>query len=491
MKKLILTFIGLSILLISCEDQLDINSDPDAITPSQLALNVELPASITAVAGVQGANWAIIGGIWSQFWAQGLSASQYRVVDNYTLGTTDGLSTGSWNAAYDGLLDIRNVKANALAQENWDYYLIATVLETYLSQMLTDWYGDIPYAEANNAAILQPMFNTGEEVYDLMILDLDDALGRDLGASQGTPPGADDMIFGGDMSNWMKFANTLKLKIYLRQTEGRPAVASAGITSMLGASFLDVDASLTGFTDAPNISNPLFESDRRQLNTSTNLRASTTMHSYLTANNDDRKALFYSEGNSMDQGDYNSLVGPNTVAVGALYPETPVYFISLEESLFMQAEAMERYNNGTGAKALYDAAVGANFSKWQALEDVVEVGELTLSGSDYVSASDAYEYPSSGSFDDKLKAIITQKWIASYPGNGAEAFFEHNRTGYPVESSVDQQDESYVAGEFAFSVTGVTGGIFPQRLLYPNTETSRNNNAPAVVPITTALWWSN
>lgn len=254
MKKFIITFIGLSILLISCEDQLDINRDPDAITPSQLALNVELPSSITAVAGVQGAYWAIIGGIWSQYWAQSLSSSQYRVVDNYTLGTTDGISTGGWNAAYDGLLDIRNVKANALEQENWNYYLIATVLESYLSQMLTDWYGDIPYAEANNSDILQPNFNTGEEVYDLMILDLDDALGRDLSDSQGSPPGSDDLIFDGDMSNWVKFANTLKLKIYLRQTEARPAVASTGITSMLSASFLDVDAALTGFTDAPNIS---------------------------------------------------------------------------------------------------------------------------------------------------------------------------------------------------------------------------------------------
>ena len=63
------------------------------------------------------------------------------------------------------------------------------------------------------------------------------------------------MVFGGNMNNWMKFANTLKLKIYLRQTEGRPAVASAGVTSLLGESFLDVDAALTGFTDAPNISN--------------------------------------------------------------------------------------------------------------------------------------------------------------------------------------------------------------------------------------------
>ncbi|MFI1771770.1 SusD/RagB family nutrient-binding outer membrane lipoprotein [Thalassobellus citreus] len=478
MKKIILVLIGFGILF-SCETQLDINRDPDSLTPADLALDVELPASITAVAGVQGANWAIIGGIWSQMWAQSLSSSQYRVIDNYTLGTTDGISTGSWNAAYDGLLDIRNIKANALEGENWNYYLIATTLECYLSQMLVDWYGDIPYTEANNPEIFQPNFDSGQDVYDLMISDLDKALGYNLGTSEGKAPGADDLIFGGDMTNWVKFANTLKLKIFLRQTEARPSVAQAGITALLNsnAPFLDVDASLTGFTDAPNLSNPLYESDKRQLNTTLNLRASTTMHSYLTANSDERISLYYSPGNSLDQGDYDSTASPSSVAVSILHPETPVYFISLEESLFMQAEAMERYKSGSGAKALYDAAIAENFNKW------------TLDGSTYTAPSGVYEYPT-GTFDDKLTAIITQKWLASYPGNGAEAFFEWHRTGIPATSSVPQTDVGYVPGEFAVSVTGVLGNGFPQRLLYPNTETSRNANAPAVAPITTPIWWN-
>jgi len=480
MKKLILIFIGLSVLLTSCDKQLDINRDPDNLTPDDLAFEVELPGSITAVAGVQGANWAIIGGIWSQMWAQSLSSSQYRVVDNYTLGTTDGIQTGGWNAAYDGLLDIRNIKKKALEDENWNYYLIATVLETYISHMLTDWYGDIPYTEANNPAIFQPIFNTGEEVYDIMITDLDDALGRDLDASQGRLPGTDDLVFSGDMGNWVKFANSLKLKIFLRQTEARPSVAQAGITAMLnsGTAFLDLDASLGGFTDAPNISNPLYESDKRQLNTTLNLRASTTMHSYLTNNLDERLPLFYTVGNPLDQGDYNSTANPNSVAVSILSATTDVYFISHEESLFMEAEAMERYNNGTGAKALYDAAVNENFNKW------------ALDGATYIAAAGAYEYPTGGTFDDKLKAIITQKWVASYPGNGAEAFFEQHRTGIPAISPVPQSDAAYVPGEFAFSVNGVTGNVFPQRLLYPSTETARNLNTPAVVPITTPIWWN-
>lgn len=496
MKKIILLLIGFGIL-ISCESNLDINRDPDLLTPDDLTFAVELPASITAVAGVQGANWALIGGIWSQMWSQSPGSSQYRVVDSYTLGTTDAIAESGWRNTYDGLLDIRNIKRKALAAENWNYYLISTVLETYISHMLTDWYGDIPYSEANDPAIFQPKFDTGETVYDSMIADLDDALGRNLGASIGDAPGGDDLIFGGTMSNWVKFANTLKLKIFLRQTEARPSIAQAGITAMINANtaFLDTDASLTGFTDAPNVSNPLFESDKRQLNTALNLRASTTMFSYLNENIDDRKALFYTDDpvtplNSVDQGDFNNPAGPNTFAVSILSPLAPVYFISHEESLFMQAEAMERYNSGTGAKAMYDAAVLENFRKWQEVNVRDNNPALpALDGTPYVANGGAYEYPN-GTFDQNLTAIITQKWIASYPGNGAEAFFEWHRTGIPATSTVPQTDAGYVAGQFVVSVTGVLGNGFPQRLLYPAGETSTNSNAPAIVPITAPVWWN-
>ena len=109
MKKIILILIGFGMLL-SCDSQLDINRDPDDLTPDDLAFEVELPGSITGIAGVQGASWAIIGGIWSQMWSQSPGSSQYRVVDNYTLGTTDGISTTGWRNAYDALLDVRNIK---------------------------------------------------------------------------------------------------------------------------------------------------------------------------------------------------------------------------------------------------------------------------------------------------------------------------------------------------------------------------------------------
>ena len=368
MKKIIISALTILTLLASCDSQLDINTDPDLLTPEDVAISSEIAAGIIGIVGAHGSSITFVGGIWSQFWAQSLSSSQYRSVDNYTIGTNDYERT--WSNTYDALSDIRNAKKIALERENWNYYLISTCLEAYSFQILTDFYGDIPYTEANDPTNFTPSFNTGQEVYDLMISDLNDALSRDLAVSALPAPGGDDFLFGGNMTNWVAFANTLKLKIFLRQTEARPSVAQAGIQAMLTANapFLTIDAGvgLAGdvFEDEASLSNPLYESDRRQLNTQNNLRASTTMWTFLDANADPRLEAFY-DGTlaPLDQGDYNSSASPATIALADVSPLAPIYFISAAQSYFMQAEAMERYNGGTGAKALYDAGVLAAFEK--------------------------------------------------------------------------------------------------------------------------------
>lgn len=477
MKRIFVTLTA-AVLLYSCSDKdFDINRDPDALSPSDVSMKTELPAGIAGLAGAQGSYYALIGGFWAQHFTQSNSSNQYKEIDDYSIGTND--YTAGWTAMYDALGDIRNVKRLAEEQENWNYYLIATTLEVQASQIMTDFYDQIPYDEANNINFLQPKFNTQEEVYDRMVADLQEALAKDLSASQGDMPANDDFVFGGNMTNWTGYANSLLLKLYLRQSEVRPSVASAGISALLssGATFLNVDAAMTQFEDAPSRSNPLYETDRRQLNTGLNIRASRTLYSYLDENNDPRMDDYYNAGGPLNQGDFNNTGAQTSFAVVKINPTTPVYFMSREESLFLQAEARERYAGGVGAKAAYDAAVTEMFSKYG------------HSAAAYIVPGGAYEYPSGGSLQDKIKAIIVQKWTSFFPGNGFEGFFEQNRTGYPEISPVPQTSESYVPGEFAYSVNGTTGGQFPKRLVIPNNVTSTNQNAPALVPVTTPVWW--
>jgi hypothetical protein len=478
MKKFFISIIIISAAFTGCSTDLDINRNPDALNPDSAPLSAQLPAGIAGLAGSEGASYAIIGGFWAQFWTQSNAANQYKDIDNYSIGTSD--YNYAWDGMYDALGDIRNVRRRALEESNWKYYLIATTLEVQASQIMTDFYGSVPYSEANDKEILEPSFDTGEQIYDQMIVDLNDALAKDVSVSVGQVPGADDFIFGGDMDKWTQFANTLKLKIYMRQTESsRSAIADAGITALLasGVTFLNEDAAMTQFIDEINQSNPLFEFNNRRLNVATNLRMSRTLSSLLIANGDPRRDAYYTAGNALNQGDFNNAVGAGTIAIVDLHPTTPVLFMSKEESLFLQAEAALRYNGGTGAQALYEAGVNANFARYG-----LSSGGL-LTG--------AYAYPA-GTFSQNLEAIITQKWIASFPGNGFEAFFDKNRTGFPVFSPVYQTDAGYVPGQWVYSLNGVTGGTsYPQRIVYPLSERNANTNAPALVPITTPVWWAN
>lgn len=460
----------------SCDYDLDINKDPDALTPDLLTMSTELPASTLGIVGAAGSPFALVGGFWSQYWTQSAVANQYKTIDNYGLNSSAGVISFAWFGMYDALLDTRNIKANALASENWNFYLISTTLEAYAFQILVDFFGDVPFTEACNSAIINPKFDTAESIYDALATNLKEALAKDLSTSSKleVPSDKNDVLFEGDMDKWTEFANTLLLKIYLRQSEIRPTVAQEGIVALFAntsTTFLTSSAAITKFEDSDSRSNPLYESNIRQQNVSSNLRASATMGNYLMGNSDPRLAKFYDGTTFQVQGDFENSANTGTESVVISNATDPFNFISLAESKFLQAEGKVRYMSGIGAKVLYDAGVTASFTQWELQDDAALKTLLASAG--------AYEYSESETTDSKIALIITQKWISSFPGNGYESFFEYNRTGHP--------------NIFTYSVEGITESKkFPRRLVYPLNEFQRNSNAPAQnTSIVDDAWYQN
>lgn len=263
----------------------------------------------------------------------------------------------------------------------------------------------------------------------------------------------------------------------------KPSEAETGIKALYAANakFLDVNAEADVFVDIPNKSNPFYEYNFRRLNTPDNLKASITLISFLNKNEDPRAEVYYGEDIvATHQGDYNTVTnGASNPIVNATDPGV---LISAAESNFMQAEALERYFGGAGAKAKYDAGVTAAFAQVGLPAPTALIG---LGG--------VYEYPAVADLETKIEKIIVQKWVSLFGSHALEAFFEQNRTGYPKISPVYSKDASYAttyAGQLVYSVNGVTGaGNFPRRFVFPDVEKSRNTNTPAEVPITTKVWW--
>ncbi|MBO9200942.1 MULTISPECIES: SusD/RagB family nutrient-binding outer membrane lipoprotein [Niastella] len=484
MKKFLFIITGSVIIFSSCKRQLDINRDPSKPDLSQGSPSLVFPVAVMSSAGRIGGDLTILGGIWSEYYTQAYSSNQYKTIDAYNLQNTD--YNGAYTELYSGAInDYQYVLDKSNASGDWNYFLMATVMKAYTVEVLADLYDKVPYSQASlGTTNLNPAFDDGYTIYTDLLKKIDEALGKDFAAKTNTPPGANDLIFGGDISKWKKFANTLKLKMYLRMVNAKPAEAEAGIKKLYsdGAAFLDVNAAVTGYTETPDKQNPFYAYNIQRLNVGTNLRASRTFTSWLAANGDPRSEAYFGVAapTAMHQGDYTS-TDPSygTTAVFVQSATDPVEFISLAESYFMQAEARERYFGGVDAQTLYNDGVLAAFDA---------VGN---DGSTFVAPGGKYAYPVAGTLEQKIEAIIVQKW-ASLPfgSHSLEAFFERNRTGYPKSSTVYSTDLNYIPGQLVYSKNGVTGGKFPKRLVFPDVERSRNTSTPAEVPLTTPVWWA-
>ncbi|NEU09248.1 SusD/RagB family nutrient-binding outer membrane lipoprotein [Flavihumibacter sp. R14] len=483
---LVVAISGLT-LTSGCDKNLDINTDPNNPGIENATPEVLFPSAVMSTAGMVGGQLAIVGGIWSQYWSQASNSSQYREIDSYNLTSINEEVNLPYEELYAGaLIDYQLTIDKARASSDWRYNLMAVVMKAYTYQVLVDLYDQVPYSDAlKGNGNLQPTFDDGYTIYQGLLAEIDSALAQDyksnpLSASQQNT----DFVFNGDMDMWEQFANTLKLKMYLRMVNAQPAEAEAGIRALYqeGGNFLTDHAGVDDFIDVPNKSNPFYEFNIRRLNTTTNIRASFTLSSWLIRNNDPRALPYFGSNtpSAIHQGDFTATQAQQptygNASVFVQHATDPVFFISKAESFFMQAEALERYFGGTGAKALYDAGVTAAFE-----QEALTPGAL-LTG--------AYAYPT-GSFEQKLEAIITQKWASFVRSEALEGFFEQNRTGYPRTSPVYSTDPSYIPGQWVYSRNGFTGtGNFPKRFVFPDYEVTRNTNTPTQIPITTKVWWA-
>lgn len=521
MKKITLLLSLLIFLLPSCEKFLDVNTDPN--NPVVVEDYLLLPASQVSVASVYSADYGLIGSFWAQHWAQNNTSSQYKTFETYTIASNDNAINSSYRELYfGGLADNEIIHLQAKAEENWGLYLMSSTLKAYGFQYLVDLYDNVPYTEAfkgETEKIFNPKIDKGADIYAAIYSLLNEALSKDLSGFKSTRYSRYDLLCGADMDKWIKFANTLKLRILLRQYKKNTAFAQAEIDALLANSvlpitdggnggFLTSDVQFTNFVDADSKSNPMYESDQRQLNTTNNIRACATFLSYLTFNSDTRMEKMFQKIGTINGGYTGMIPGSYEVPTTTFNAEQvtsrpiqtatmPINLMTVAESELLLAEAYLRLGNAVAAKQHYEAGVNSSFTRIGAT-----IG--TLLTQIPTATTGGYAFPASG-FDAQLEAIIVQKWVDAADGQrGIEAFIEQVRTGYPKKSAISDQiaagytlPESYVTGTLIYSKKGTTGGKFPVRFPYPQCELNYNSNAAAYKALKdadvmqTKVWWNN
>ena len=133
---------------------------------------------------------------------------------------------------------------------------------------------------------------------------------------------------------------------------------------------------------------------------------------------------------------------------------------------------------GAGAQEHYEAGITASFAMYGA----------EAQASNFYGAGNPYEY--TGNFAEKLEKIGVQKWAEMMSIQNIEAFFEINRTGYPMYEVYD--GNAVTPGNITYSLSSVLGaGRTPKRLLFADISTSRNANSPAQPAggLGAPVWW--
>ena len=476
-NRLLAVAAGAALLTTSCRKFLDVNQNPNA--PVTATDNLVLPSTQAAIAMAVGNNLQVYGGIYSQYWTQNPTASQYKAIEQYN--PEPASFDRVWGILYnDALTDIKLLEQS----RNPNYVAIALIEKAYTFQLLTDAFGDIPLKDAlQGNQVLSPRYDPQREVYDSIFAWT--KRGIALAGTSTTYPGTDDLVFGGGssgMNRWKQFGNTLLLRAYLRISEVDATKAQAGIQELYASNptFLTADARIS-YQNVGGNQNPLY-AEGVGLGRTQNLVASNTAVNALVANNDPRLKVLYTTNASgnvvgVPQGSYNTQpsVSPTFPApitggrfastTGTIAATAPVKLISATESYFLQAEAAARGWATGDVRTLFEGGIKASFDA---------LGISATAYNTYITTAPDAQLPADR--EGQIRAIITQKYFALNGFQGFEAWTEWRRTGYPT-----------FLVKSAASVLG--SDALPARLLYPETEITRNSSFPGVKLITERVWW--
>jgi hypothetical protein len=484
--KLKIIFLFIMAITLSCEDYLDINQDPNNPSSEVVTPDLILAGALTSTYSTQARSMNILGNVMMNNWGANVNSFTGGFSEEFSLA----IDNNFYSEIFDGLM-LRTANFQAVIddeREGYDYHkAIAKIMKTHYFQYLVDLYGDIPYSEVHTGIDnLTPAYDNDEDIYKDFIVQLDSAIDMINNAPGNTfSVGAEDVIFGGSVSKWISYANTLKLKVLIRQSSKAYDNGGSGdlaayldneFTKLDGASFISDDVVINpGYSNGEAAQqNPfyrlMFATDEETSNSYNFYRGSKYAIDFLSgllpgstfdpriasiyAETDDNGYVGHEQGADGDNSPAQlSAIGPGLVINSA----QDGYIMTLAESKFLLAEAVLR-----------NKISGDAFQEWfDGLNASFNFHGVSISGYDPTSAPGLNLEPAN-SFEQNLEVIMRHKWIALNGINAVESYIEFNRTGYPSGIPLALTAQSPTR---------------PKRLMYPSSESISNS---ANVPVQTS-----
>lgn len=493
-----------AILLSSCGKFLDINQNPNKSTTenSPSPENILQQAITYTASNISAFNTygAEIGGYAANAGGYGGFGSNVT----YQFSTED--FAGLWTDSYNSLEDYQAIIDQTVGDSSYNYFHAASlIMKVFTMQLLVDTYNDVPYSQAlTGDKYLTPVYDKAEDIYKDLALTLDTAINLINTAQSAADIASSDILFNGDMTKWKQFANTIKLRLILR---GGDKVSFANKT-FSDDGFLQQDAIVNpGYVRDNGKQNPKWNSWAYTYTGGAGNAAWIPTKFILAYFNGTKlqdpvrgKASFYKfpdvAVNQLGNGTSDVPKSPTGTpwysgsdrdgssagaSIGILKgPDMGMPLMLAAESYFLQAEGALKGLVGTTSEAKEDFEKGikASFNYLYTLPS----GNLA-SGTDVNSYFQTYQSDNKNSYlvnfdlakssDEKLEAIITQKYIAVNFINSEEGWYEYRRTKYPKLNYVSGSKGATETFASIASASTLPDKL-PARILYPNSEYSYN-----------------
>lgn len=381
---------------------------------------------------------------------------------NTTYNMMDGWNGAFWDNTYGYILPEIQKAEQRNEEINLGFFGISKILKVELMHRVSDIYGPIIYTKFGDK--LGSMPDTQQEAYMAFFDDLDEALiniNKHVEEMEGLENFEKfDMLMPRDRktyAQWVKFANSLRLRLAIRIAMADPETAESQARKALTnpGGLLESTADLVAVSTASGYGNPLGE-----INIAWNeVYLNANMESIMGGYNDPRLSKYFQPATATNEtgaipgvipykGTYKGIrqgTGFNHLnyfghSRSTVRQDTDAILMTAAEVWFLRAEAALRGWSTENVADCYATGVRTSFSQWNAL-DVSEYLESDALPKDFIDALEpAYNiaavsfitpsWNESASAEEKLERIITQKWIAIYP-EGCEAWAEYRRTGYP------------------------------------------------------------
>ena len=344
---------------------------------------------------------------------------------------------------------------------------IANVIKVAAMHRVTDAYGPIPYSKIGADGSIKTPYDSEQEVYNKFFEELNAALQVMKNQENDRLTASADYIYGGDVKKWIRFANSLKLRLAIRianvdKTTAQKMAEEAVDPANGGVIEQNADNAAWSYFSS-SVNNPIYvakeynyvlshSTDGLACLTGGDTHASADIICYMNGYNDPRREKYFVKSEWMGQeyvGLRRGIAIPDLNTIGHKYsginlkPTDPLYWMNAAAFAFLRAEAKAIYgfNMHGEAKKFYEDGIRLSFEQWGVDGVDAYINSEEMESMSYTDPASLNSYPDeltsltvkwdeSATPDEKQERIIIQKWIANWM-LGNEAWADYRRTGYP------------------------------------------------------------